>query len=107
MRTDEHTTPPWRGFIGDRKPIVLPTSRTCQNKAPGCLVAKAHGLLNDTEACLREAMNQMEPNSDQEMADLVLIKDLADELLRSERRMRDILLRNGTDCPEAERCRCL
>ena len=85
----------------------LPTSRDCPNKTPGCKVAKAHGLANDAESYLREAMNEMEPKSQQEMDDLEAIKGYANALMKSERAMRDILLRNGTQCPDAERCRCL
>ena len=97
--------PPWKRF--NPTVVTLPTSKDCPNKGPGCKVARAHGLINDAESYLREALNGMEPNSDQEMADLALLKGLADTLLRAERNMRDILLRNGTDCPDAERCRGL
>lgn len=86
--------------------VTLPTSRTCPRKSPGCLISKAHGLYSDAESYLREAL-RMKPSSEEEMEDRAFLKDLADELLRGERRMRDILLRNGTDCPNAERCRCL
>lgn len=105
MRT-EHIKPPWRGF-DNGSVVALPTSRTCQNKGAGCKVAKAHGLINDAESYLREALNEMEPNSDQEMRDLEALKHYADAILKSERAMRDILLRNGTNCPDAERCRGL
>lgn len=97
--------PPWKRF--NPNVVTLPTSRTCTRKEPGCKVAKAHALLNDAESYLREALNEMEPNSDQEMEDLGQLKGLADVLMRAELRMRDVLLRNGTTCPDAERCRGL
>ena len=105
MRTEHEEQPSWKSFKSG--PVLLPTSKNCPNKGVGCYIAKAHALINDAESYLREAMNQMEPNSDQEMEDLVAIKQYADALLKSERAMRDILLRNGTQCPDAERCRCL
>jgi hypothetical protein len=95
--------PPWKQ---DRQVITLPTARTCPRKAPGCKVAKAHALVNDAESYLREALHEMEPKSEQEMADLDALKGYVIALKASERAMRDILLRNGTQCPDAERCRC-
>ena len=90
-----------------KRVVQLPTSRDCPNKSPGCKISKAHGLVNDAESFLREALTEMEPNSDQEMEDMAAIKGYADALRASERAMRDILVRNGTNCPDAERCRCL
>lgn len=89
-----------------RRVITLPTSRVCPRKEPGCKVAKAHGLVNDAESYLREALHEMEPKTNQEMDDLEALKGYVRALKASERAMRDILLRNGTQCPDAERCRC-
>ena len=94
--------PPWKQDI---QVVTLPIARTCPRKAPGCKVAKAHALVNDAESYLREAMNEMEPKSQQEMDDLEAILQYTNALKASERAMRDILLRNGTNCQDAERCR--
>lgn len=103
MRT-EYVKPDWKRFADV---LALPASKECRSKTPGCKLSRAHSLLNDAEFYIREFLNETEPNSGQEMAGLTMIKYLADTLLREERKMRDTLLRNGTDCPDAERCRGL
>ena len=100
----DHERPPWRDF---QTVVRIPTSKECPNKCAGCKISKAHGLINDAESYFREYLKEAEPNSEREMRDLVAIKSYVDALRASERAMRDILLRNGTNCPDAERCRGL
>ena len=88
------------------EPITLPTSRECPRKSPGCKLSKFHGLLIDAESYARRRLNEKVPTSDQEWDDIGRVKEMADRLLKDERALRDVLLRNGTECTKAdEGCR--